>query len=82
MGKHGFHIIDADGQHDPAWIPRMVSLLGTYELVVGARAGLLRQPDGRLVVAQNQADGRLLEIGDDGSVKTQLAQMRQELVKQ
>lgn len=33
-------------------------------------AGLLRQPDGRLVVAQDQPGGRLIEIADDGSVKT------------
>ena len=32
--------------------------------------GLLRQPDGRLVVAQDMRDGKLLEIADDGSTRT------------
>ncbi len=32
-------ILDADGQHQPADALRLVSLLDTYELVVGARSG-------------------------------------------
>jgi glycosyltransferase involved in cell wall biosynthesis len=32
-------IIDADGQHPPADAVRLVSLLGEYDLVIGARAG-------------------------------------------
>ena len=30
-------IIDADGQHDPKYIPDMLRLLDEYDLVVGAR---------------------------------------------
>jgi glycosyltransferase involved in cell wall biosynthesis len=36
---HGRHVLlmDADGQHDPADIPRLLEPLGEYDLVVGAR---------------------------------------------
>mgnify|MGYP001174150030 FL=1 len=34
--------------------------------------GLLRQPDGRLLVAQDVPDGKLIEIADDGSTRTLL----------
>ncbi len=42
IGIHNAHgekvvIIDADGQHDPQYIPEMLRLLGEYDLVVGAR---------------------------------------------
>jgi glycosyltransferase involved in cell wall biosynthesis len=33
--------IDADGQHDPAHINEMLSLLGEYDLVAGARHGFI-----------------------------------------
>jgi glycosyltransferase involved in cell wall biosynthesis len=36
---HFLLIMDADGQHQPADATRLVSHLGTYDLVVGARAG-------------------------------------------
>lgn len=37
---HGFKAvvqIDADGQHDPAQVPALLALLGSHDLVVGAR---------------------------------------------
>lgn len=39
QASHGERIvvIDSDGQHDPKHIPEMLSLLETYDLVVGAR---------------------------------------------
>jgi glycosyltransferase involved in cell wall biosynthesis len=33
--------IDSDGQHDPAHIPEMISLLDEYDLVAGARHGYI-----------------------------------------
>ncbi len=30
-------VIDADGQHDPADIPRLLSYIGPYDIVIGAR---------------------------------------------
>lgn len=33
-----FVTIDGDGQHDPADIPRLLALLGRYDMVVGSRA--------------------------------------------
>jgi glycosyltransferase involved in cell wall biosynthesis len=33
--------IDADGQHDPAYIPEMLELMGEYDLVAGARHGYI-----------------------------------------
>ncbi len=47
-------IIDGDGQHDPADIPRLVAQLDRYDLVVGARApeteaGRLRKAGNRLL---------------------------------
>ncbi len=38
--RHGYDItvqIDADGQHDPAYLPRLVEALGTSDIVIGAR---------------------------------------------
>jgi glycosyltransferase involved in cell wall biosynthesis len=32
-------VIDADGQHDPADIPRLLDLIGPYDLVIAARPG-------------------------------------------
>ncbi|MEU6025060.1 glycosyltransferase family 2 protein [Micromonospora sp. NPDC048871] len=37
---HGYDVavqIDADGQHDPRYVPKLVDLLDDYDLVIGAR---------------------------------------------
>ncbi len=46
--------MDSDGQHDPAEIPRFAELMGTYDVVIGARtkqshAPLVRRP-GKLLL--------------------------------
>ena len=47
-------IIDADGQHDPKYIPEMLNLLNEYDLVVGAREsfGVGRRGLGNLIVSK------------------------------
>ncbi|MGC5028540.1 glycosyltransferase family 2 protein [Micromonospora sp. DT229] len=38
--EHGYDVavqIDADGQHDPRYVPKLVDLLDDYDLVIGAR---------------------------------------------
>ncbi|MBM4328396.1 MAG: glycosyltransferase family 2 protein [Deltaproteobacteria bacterium] len=45
-------IIDGDGQHDPADLPRLLDRLDHYDLVVGARA-FTREEGGRLRTAGN-----------------------------
>src|SRR5262249_23197063 len=46
---HFLLIMDADGQHLPADAARLVSHLGTYDLVVGARSGRSHATIGRRV---------------------------------
>ena len=36
-GAEGVVTLDADGQHDPAWIPALLEAAGTAEMVVGSR---------------------------------------------
>jgi len=37
-------LMDGDGQHDPADIPKLLEKMGTYDMVVGARAGRFSGP--------------------------------------
>ena len=36
-GAHGVLTLDADGQHDPAWIPRFLEAAHTADMVIGSR---------------------------------------------
>lgn len=37
-------LMDADGQHDPDYLPQLIKPIGEYEMVVGARTGLSQTP--------------------------------------
>lgn len=71
----GLLIMDSDGQHPPAAIPRFVAAAGRSELVIGDRLGdLRRMPLARQL--SNLAAARLLAARTRGEVRDSQCGMR------